>query len=210
MSTDWRAWHAAYEDPSSDLATRLRIVQGAISDVLDSRADRPSRVVSLCAGKGLDVLGVLSSRPARKLVSARLVELDPDLAAAARDAAEAAELENIEVVVADAGSTDSYAGAVPADLVIACGVLGNVSDRDVEATVRAMSSLCAQGGTVVWTRHRRSPDLTTAIRRWFSESGFTEHAFSSPGAESFAVGVHRLETPGEPLRLGEQLFTFTR
>ena len=167
-------------------------------------------MVSLCAGRGLDLLGVLSSHPARRLVSGRLVELDPDLAAAARDAVESAELENIDVVVADAGSTDSYVGAAPADLVIACGVLGHISDRDVEVTVRAMPSLCAQGGTVLWTRHRHPPDLTPAIRWWFSESGFTEQAFTSPGADSFSVGVHRLESPGEPLLLGQRLFTFTR
>jgi hypothetical protein len=210
MSTDWSSWHETYEDRASPLATRLRVVQGVIRDLLDSRSDRPSHVLSLCAGKGLDVLGVLSSHPARSMVSARLVELDPALADEARKAAEAAKLQNVEVVVADAGSTDSYAGAVPADLVLACGVFGNISDHDVEATVRAMPSLSARGGTVVWTRHRHAPDLTPEIRQWFAESGLTEHAFISPGPESFAVGVHRLEGAGEPLVPGRRLFTFLR
>ena len=101
-------------------------------------------------------------------------------------------------------------GAVPADLVIACGVFGNISDRDVEATVRAMPSLCSQGGTVIWTRHRYAPDLTPAIRRWFAEVGFAEQAFTSPGVDSFAVGVHRLDEPGVTLSVGRQLFTLTR
>ncbi|MHB8643881.1 MAG: hypothetical protein ACYDA3_13455 [Gaiellaceae bacterium] len=210
MSTDWSTWHETYEDPLSDLVTRLGVVQGFISDFLANRSDRTSRVVSICAGKGLDLLGVLFSHPGRRLVSGRLVELDPALAAAAREAAQAAALDHIDVIVADAGLTDSYAGAVPADLVIACGVFGNISDHDVEVTVRSMPSLCAQGGTVVWTRHRYPPDLTPAIRRWFSESGFTEEAFASPGADSFSVGVHRLEIPGMPLILGQRLFTFTR
>ncbi len=186
MSTDWLTWHAVYDDPSSDLAQRLRIVQGAIDRFLDTRAGRPTRLVSICAGKGLDVLGVLAEHPARKRVAGRLVELDPALAAAARDAVQEAALEDIEVVVADAGSTDSYAGAVPADLVIASGVFGNISDHDVEAAVRALPSLCRRGGTVVWTRHRRMPDLTPAIRRWFAESGFVEEAFVSPGADSYS------------------------
>lgn len=186
------------------------MVQGFIRDFLDGRSDRESRVVSLCAGKGLDLLGVLSSHPAKQLVTGRLVELDSDLAAAAREVAEAAGLKNLEVVVADAGFTDSYVGAVPADLVIACGVFGNISDRDVEATVRAMPSLCSQGGTVIWTRHRYAPDLTPAIRRWFAEAGFAEQAFTSPGVDSYAVGVHRLDEPGLTLSVGRQLFTFTR
>jgi hypothetical protein len=186
------------------------VVQGFIRDFLDGRSDRESRVVSLCAGKGLDLLGVLSSHPAKQLVTGRLVELNSDLAAAAREVAETAGLNNLEVVVADAGLTDSYVGAVPADLVIACGVFGNISDRDVEATVRAMPSLCSQGGTVIWTRHRYAPDLTPAIRRWFAEAGFAEQAFTSPGVDSFAVGVHRLDEPGVTLSVGRQLFTFTR
>ena len=117
--------------------------------------------------------------------------------------------QELEVVVADAGLTDSYVGAVPADLVIVCGVFGNISDRDVEATVRAMPSLCSQGGAVIWTRHRHEPDLTPAIRRWFADAGFAEQAFTSPGIDSFAVGVHRLNGPGVTLSAGRQLFTFT-
>ena len=153
-------------------------------------------MVSLCAGKGLDLLGVLSSHPARQLVRGRLVELDSDLAAAARGVVETAGLSKLEVVVADAGLTDSYVGAAPAD-------------RDVEATVRAMPSLCSQGGAVIWTRHRHEPDLTPAIRRWFADAGFAEQAFTSPGIDSFAVGVHRLNGPGVTLSAGRQLFTFT-
>lgn len=208
MSTDWAAWHESYEDPSSYLAARLRVVQGFIREFLDSRSGHGCRVVSLCAGKGLDVLGVLASHPAKRLVSGRLVELDPGLAAAAREAARAAELRDVEVVVADAGLTDSYVGAAPADLVIVCGVLGNISDHDVERTVRAMPSLCSQGGTVIWTRHRSAPDLTPAIRQWFSEAGFAEQAFTSPGPDSFAVGLHRLDGSTNTFAAGRRLFTF--
>jgi hypothetical protein len=210
MSTDWSAWHEPYEDPASSLAARLRVVQCFIRDFLDARLGLDTRVVSLCAGKGLDLLGVLSSYPAKHRVSGRLVELDSELAAAAGEAAETAGLEGLDVVVADAGLTDSYLGAVPADLVIVCGVFGNISDRDVETTVRAMPSLCRQGGTVIWTRHRYAPDLTPAIRRWFSEAGFVEQAFKSPGPDSFAVGAHRLVQPGVALSVGRHLFTFTR
>jgi hypothetical protein len=68
-------------------------------------------------------------------------------------------------------------GAVPADLVLVCGVFGNISDDDVKTTVLALPTLCAHGGTVIWTRHRREPDLTGAIRTWFKEAGFVERAF---------------------------------
>ena len=38
------------------------------------------------------------------------------------------------------------------------------------------AGFCAPGGHVVWTRHRRPPDLTPAIRADFAAAGFTELA----------------------------------
>ncbi len=36
-------------------------------------------------------------------------------------------LRGVEVIAADASMTDAYVGAVPADLVLLCGVIGNIS-----------------------------------------------------------------------------------
>jgi len=205
---DWAAWHERYAQPDSLLSRRLPVVQAHIRAFLDGRAE-PARVVSMCAGDGRDLLGVLEDLPGSR-VSARLVELDPGLAARARERAARAGLDGIHVMTGDAGVTDAYAGAVPADLVLACGVLGNVPDEDAERTVRALPQLCAEGATVIWTRHRRSPDLTPQIRTWFAAAGFSELAFDSPGPDSFSVGVHHLEGPPLPLEPGRRLFTFAR
>lgn len=47
-------------------------------------------------------------------------------------------------------------GVVPADLLPLCGIFGNIIDDDVERTVRAVPSLLAAGGTVIWTRSTRA------------------------------------------------------
>jgi hypothetical protein len=99
---------------------------------------------------------------------------------------------------ADAGVTTPYAAAAPADLLLACGVFGNISSADVQQTVAALPILCAPGATVMWTRHRREPDLTRDIRFWFAKAGFEEVAFISPGAGRFSVGAHRLVAPPQP------------
>ena len=52
---DWVAWHDAYEDPSSSLSARLRIVRYHLSQALDRAPGGPVCLVSLCAGQ---VLGV--------------------------------------------------------------------------------------------------------------------------------------------------------
>jgi hypothetical protein len=80
---DWYAWHDAYESRGSTLARRLAAVQDRVREALDSAPAGPLRVVSLCAGQGRDLLGVLPHHPRRDDVTARLVEPSP-LATGAR------------------------------------------------------------------------------------------------------------------------------
>src|SRR5258708_19145008 len=153
---DWHDWHTAYDQPDNPLTRRLAIVQECIRDTLDAAPPGPVRVVSMCAGEGRDLLGVLTDHPRRADVRGRLVELDPDLAATARSHAPA----GVEVLCADAGRTSSYAGAGPADLVLVCGVFGNITDADMMHTIDLLPTLGAEGATVIRTRHRRPPAPT--------------------------------------------------
>jgi hypothetical protein len=200
---DWIAWHAAYDD-DTPMRHRLLSVQRRIREALDDRPAGVVTVISMCAGDGRDLLEVLDDHRRASDVRGRLVELDPLLAA--RAAARAPS--GITVARADAGLTDAYLGAVPADLVLCCGVFGNIGDGDVERTIRALPTLCAPRATVIWTRHRRSPDLTLPIRRWFEEAGFDSVGFDAPVAFEWSVGVHRLATRPEPFRAGQRLFRF--
>jgi hypothetical protein len=52
VTTDWAAWHEAYEDPASGHSLRLRIVQRLLSDALDRCPPGAIRVLSLCGGGG--------------------------------------------------------------------------------------------------------------------------------------------------------------
>jgi hypothetical protein len=200
----WVRWHAPYEDPASNLSLRLRTVQDMVRQVLDgipSAGSTPSpgtfRMVSLCAGQGRDVIDVLATHPQRTAVSALLVELHPDLAAFARSRAAAAGVDGqVRVERGDAAQSRWYAGYVPADLVLVCGVFGNISAADIARTIRAVSGWCKPGGHVIWTRHRRPPDATPAIRADFATAGFTEVAFVAPPDTVMTVGHHRFD--GDP------------
>jgi hypothetical protein len=205
---DWVEWHRDYDDPGSLLSRRLELVQGHLRAELNPAPAGDTRLISLCAGQGRDVIGVLAGHPRRGDVRARLVELDERNIAVARQAARAAGLDGVEMLQADAGTTDACAGAVPAQIVVVCGVFGNITVSDIQATVAAMPSLCAPGALAVWTRHRRPPDLTSAIRTWFAKAGFREEAFDISHDGFMSVGAHRLT--GEPATLmpGQRLFTF--
>ncbi|GAA2404476.1 hypothetical protein GCM10010404_73210 [Nonomuraea africana] len=204
---DWQEWHDAYDRPGSFLARRLEVVQSRIRLALDDSRPGPLKAISLCAGQGRDLLDVLADHPRRDDVRARLVELDPRNASIARTAAAAAGLDQVEVATADAALTEHYQGMAPADLVLACGIFGNVTDEDIERIVGFAPQLCATGATVIWTRHRRAWDLVPAICSWFEDRGFDRLWVSDPEA-GFGVGVHRFGGRPLPLALGARMFTF--
>lgn len=206
---DWYEWHRPYDEPGSPLAARLEVVQRHLTDWLDSRPGELLTCVSACAGQGRDLLGVLERRSDARRVRARLIELDRRNVAVARERIARAGLTCVEVLHADAGDPLAYAGAVPADLVLFAGVLGNVTDEDARACVAAFPALCAAGGTVLWTRTRQPPDLTPAVRGWLADEGFEELAFEAPLGATFSVGVHRLTVPPRALP-ADRLFSFVR
>jgi hypothetical protein len=207
----WVRWHEEYEKPESPLTLRLRIVQGMVRDVVDGAAPGPIRIVSLCAGQGRDVIDSVAGHHRASDVSAFLVELDPTLAAFARDRARAAGLgAQVRIVEGDAGLCRWYAHDVPADLVLVCGVFGNISEADIARTVRALPGFCRGGAEVIWTRHRRPPDATPFIRAAFAEAGFEERAFEAPDGYVLSVGRERCATggPGSTFDPAARLFDF--
>jgi len=193
---DWVEWHRAYDVAGSALAVRLGLVQSRLRRALDEAPPGEIRIVSLCAGQGRDVIGAVRDHRRRADVRARLVELDPRNAVVARELADAANLECVETITGDASLSDSYIGAAPAHVVLACGVFGNISDSDIRRFVGLVPTLCEPGATVVWTRHRRPPDLTPEIRNWFSDAGFVELGWDEPGDLPY-VGVGAARWPGE-------------
>jgi hypothetical protein len=194
-----------YEDPSSITSQRLAVVREWIRFSVEAMPPGPVRTVSICAGDGRDLVGALAEHPRRSDVRGRLVEIDPALAERGR----ATLWPGLDYVVGDAALTDNYLGAVPADLVLACGIFGNISDDNIATTVRAMPAFLAAGGYVIWTRHRGEPDMFPTIDGWFADAGFARVFVSDP-ERPYGVGVHRLVSEPRPLPPGEHLFTFVR
>lgn len=210
QSTDWVDWHADYDDPTSSLYHRLAVVRGHIRDWLDHTAPEPVAVLSSCAGDGRDLLPMLAERSDADRVSATLLEYDGRNVATARAFATGRGLTSVRVRQVDAGDSSAYVEAAPADLVLLCGIFGNISDEDVRRTVGSAPQLCRPGARVIWTRHHNPPDLTPRIRRWFADAGFAECAFDAPAEFPYSVGVHDLLGAPPPLLLGRRLFTFVR
>jgi hypothetical protein len=208
---DWYAWHADYDRPDSGLSQRLGWVQERIAVALDAAPPGPVQAISLCAGQGRDLIGVLAAHPRRGDVTARLVELDPRNTAVARRLAAEAGLTRVEVITGDASLARQYASLVPAHLVVACGLFGNMTNADIEAMTGYCTALCATGGTVVWTRGRRWPeggrDLVPQVCAWFEERGFTRQWVSGP-QHAQCCGAHVFSGTPSTLDSGAVMFTF--
>ena len=186
-------------------------MQRRLGQRLSATPPGPVRLISLCAGQGHDVFGVLPDHPRRGDVTAVLVELDRRNIEAARTSAARTGLAQVEIIEGDAAISDVYAPFVPADIVLACGIFGNITDPDLERTVRGLSMLCRTGASIIWTRHRLDPDMTPQIRAWFGESGFEELSFDAPDnpGKSRIGTVHLLGEP-LPFQPGFRFFTFIR
>jgi hypothetical protein len=206
---DYEAWHRDYEDADSDLSRRLEVVQAEIRKVLPGAPTSDFKVVSICAGQAHDIIGALSGYAHADRVKARLVELNPHNVGQIRARVAEAGLD-LEVVEGDAADTRVYEGATPADLVLAVGIFGNISDADVFTTIDALPQFCRPGATVLWSRGRQNkPDITAEIRSRFIDAGFVETAFHAPDDANFQIGAGRYEGPVQALRRAH-LFTFVR
>ncbi len=189
------------------MSRRLDVVQGRLRDLLSTGAIK--RVLSLCAGDGRDVIPLLADRPPQDRPEAVLVELDEALAARARQRASDAAVA-ITVMVGDAGSSQTWSSVLPVDLLMLCGIFGNVSDEDILGTVRAVPSMLSPNGVVIWTRGSHGDhDVRPQIRRWFEDAGFSEIAFDQE-AVGYGVGVNRLTSSARVSALPDRLFSFVR
>jgi hypothetical protein len=211
--TDWNAWHDDYADPGSALSIRLVAVRSEIRAALDRRADvEPVTVLSACAGDGRDILGVLAEQDERlrRRVEVTLLETDRRNLDRAERFCRDAGLSAVRLLDRDAGLSSSYLDAAPADLVLMCGVFGNLSDADLRQLIGFLPALCRPEATLIWTRSRRVPDLTPSIRGWLADARFTELSFTAPPGVLGSIGANRFDGEPQPLLAGQQLFRFIR
>jgi hypothetical protein len=211
MPKDWYEWHDLY-NTELRLQQRLEIVQKFIAHSLNASPDGAIRVVSVCAGDGRDLLGTLKNHPRAKDVSARLVELNPQLVERGRATIESLGLaKQIEFVNGDATVAANYVGAVPADIVIVCGVFGNLADeKELSRLLDNLRFLSKQGAFVIWTRgHSQGIPHSDNVRKILSASEFAEVNFQLTSTGDMGVGIHRYTGENLPQPKEQQLFVFS-
>ncbi len=205
----WVEWHRQYDDPESPRSRRLAAVQQQLRDAIDHAPKGRIRLISMCAGQGRDVIGVLADHPRSGEVDALLVELNPELVADAQSLADAANLSNVKIVTGDAALTNSYAEAVPAEIIMVCGVFGRPSDEDIKQIITELPHLGTQGAVAIWTKEGVGMvDRRPLVRSFFTEVGFEEITYYTEEGTTFGVGSNRWNGAPLPFRPDRQMFTF--
>lgn len=211
MPNNWYEWHDLYNSDAR-LQQRLQIVREYIRSAIDASPPGIIRVVSACAGDGRDLLGTLDSHPRKSDVYGRLVELNPELAQQGRDKIESAGLsQQLEFVNGDATNSSSYIGAVPADIIIVCGIFGNLADEaELKRLIENLSKLAKKGSFAIWTRgHTDGIAHSETVRKVFREAEFEEVNFQLTLTGDMGVGIHRYLGERLPLPQNQQLFVFS-
>ncbi|NNN20704.1 MAG: SAM-dependent methyltransferase [Acidimicrobiales bacterium] len=204
----WESWHDSYSVKNSDLSYRLEVVKQRLQELIE-RFEVPVRILSLCAGQGHDVIQTLKENPNLNISKALLVELDPKNVSVGESEIKRSGLGTVNYLEGDAANVSLYSDFVPVEILLLCGIFGNISLDDIKNTLERSSSFLAPGGFVVWTRHRKEPDATPAIRNWCAEFGYREIAFDTPDRHEFSVGTYELvKAPSKFLPDGK-LFQFT-
>jgi len=204
----WYAWHAPYDQLFSVETDRLERVQDAITAALDAAPAGQLRAVSACSGQSRDLLPLLINHPRGRDVDAVMIELDPLNASFLHGALGSTALTTAEVVVADAGLAASYAGHVPADLLLMCGVFANIDLPDARRTIARLDELVAPGATVVWTTYGASISDVDEVLRSFADAQFTPVSLVRDPEGSWVVAAHRFEGAGAPWSASGRLFGF--
>lgn len=207
----WSNWPArAYLRSGYQL--RLGAVQSHLTDCLDDAAPGPLRLVSICAGDGRDVIGVLESHPRRADVEAWLVELDRKSVESGRKSAEAKGLtDRVTFINGDATDYATYSNILPCDIVMMCGVLGHVRPSERAEMVKKAARFCKPGGAIVWTRGvKQGRSRLAEVERLFDHAICEKVRTSVTPDEKWGVVTHRYVGQPHMSPSGGRIFTFDR
>lgn len=205
----WNGWpESAYRQ--APYQQRLLAVQDHLAAALNAAPAGPVNLISICAGDGRDVIGVLQSHSRRGDVTSWLVEQDGQSVADGFEHAARAGLQNsIHFVHGDATVYETYADIAPANVVLLCGVWGHVPISERPDLVRALAAVCRPTGSVVWTR-----GVSKGIRRLheiqaqFAKPAWEQVRVSVVGNGHWAIATQRFNGPPAELPRRGQIFHF--
>lgn len=191
---------------------RLTAVQEHLCECLDDAPPGPIRILSMCAGDGRDVIGAVRSHRRRKDVVAWLVELNSQSVELGKGYSVNAGLErSLQFINGDATSYSTYKSIGAADIVLVCGVWGHVPAHEKSMLVKAISTLCKPGGSVIWTRGTsKGIARVREIESLFATNWWDKGRITYTPDATWAVATYRYCGPSQELPADGQIFHFQK
>lgn len=208
---NWSGWSEhAYQRPK--YRERLRVVQEQLSECLDQAPHGPVRILSICAGDGRDVIGVLQSHRRRRDVEAFLVELNGQSVSEGVRQVKASRLESVvKFIHADATDYSTYRNLAPCDIVLVSGVWGHVPANDRATLIHALASFCKSGGKVIWTRKiSKGEHRLKEVQSLFDEASWIPVRQSSTSDKKWVVTSHLYRGSALEVPANGRIFTFLK
>jgi ubiquinone/menaquinone biosynthesis C-methylase UbiE len=206
---NWSGWpELAYQRPN--YRERLRVVQEQLAECLDQAPHNPLRLLSICAGDGRDVIGVLQSHRRREDVEAYLVELNGQSVSEGVKNVRGSGLENVvKFIHADATEYSTYKNLAPCDIVLICGVWGHVTANERANLIHALALFCKPSGKVIWTRKiSKGEHMLKVVQSQFDEASWTLVRQSSTSDNKWAVCTYRYHGPALEVPANGRIFSF--
>ena len=185
MKTNWKIWNAQYEDQSSHLSQRLKIVKGCIKNSFKDL--NTLNIISICSGYGKDILESLVETKTQ-YSKVTLVDLDQKSIRAANAYASSMGLKDINCVIADAGLLSTYVD-IKAELVVFVGALGHFSFKDIKNCLAELNKIVCKNGLVVWSANERV--LETLLQSFTDNNYKSIDLIQKISEKGHVVGVHR-------------------
>ncbi|MNR04651.1 hypothetical protein D3C85_1206300 [compost metagenome] len=153
---------------------------------------------------------MLAHYPNSDNIHSYLVEIDERLVQECKHTVSDRGLQNVTVVKGDASLLRTYRDVIPADLILLCGIFGNIANEDILNTIESLAQLSKQGTRVVWTRNLRDPKVVPMIRHSFTANDFKEVDYRTTSDDSYAIGIYEFYGLSQRLKDDIQLFTFIK
>jgi hypothetical protein len=205
---DWWEWHKEYSVADSYPSLRREAVSYHTARALCIAPAGPIRVMSVCAGQGLDIISGFVGDAHTANVDCVFLEYDPRNALEAASNLSVVGLRSYEVRVCDAGLCDSYAGSGRANIMYLVGLISHLSDAEISSLIAAIPNLCSQGAQVIWTVPKSNPEVVHMATSKLMEAKFDQVLRTDIGSVGMVVTSQFMGVPQSRLEAGSRIFTF--
>ena len=192
MSYEWEDFYLAYSDQESDLKSRLSVIRQYVKKEL---ASNPKVVLSICGGRGLDLVDLTESQ------SAYIIDNDKEAINHIGS--------NIQFLLKDATMSDSYLDIPKVDLLVCVGFMGSIDLDSIKDFISFLPQILNKGAIFIWTIKSDNVDLIQQTEYLLEEYKFHYVEKKNTDLNRFVCGKHRFYGESQQIISNKKIMNMT-